>query len=222
MKNFFQICGLSLCCITISRAATTIYATNAVAGPNGFVEQIRVGDEPFVNGVVMSGTFTSTPLLGGGASLHDFGWTMFASEAFSNNAIAPGIFGSFAGAGQSPGMTGTLPTTPTGPFIGNDIYLVIALPSGEDYIIWNSGIKFAVEYPVIGGAAVSIHTRDATLLRGAMLPGENAGLGGPLAAFNGGTAIGSPETSAAIPEPSAAFLTALGALAMFRRRVRRS
>jgi hypothetical protein len=214
MKNTTLVCVLSLCWISISKSATTINATNAVPGATGFVNQIRLFGAPFVNGVIMSGTFTTTPSFSGGASLYELGWTMFASQAFSNNAIAPGIFGSFMGAGQSPGMTGTLPTTQTGPFIGNDIYLVIAYPWGGPYIIWNSGIKFSVEDTLLGGAPVSIQTRNATLVLGSMW-GNNTGLGGPLAGFNGDTAFD-------IPEPSAAFLGTLGALAMASRRARRS
>jgi hypothetical protein len=109
-------------------------------------------------------------------------------------------------------MTGNLPTTQTGPFIGNDIFLVIANPTNDDFIIWNTGFDFLVEDAVLGGAPVNIQTRNATLVRGQLVAGGNTGLGGPVAAFNGGTAV------TFIPEPSAARLGALGALGLLRRR----
>jgi len=212
MKNTLLLTLISLASVSLLQAATTINATNAVPGGTGFVTQVRFNGAPYTGATIMSGTFTSTPLGSGEITLASFGWTMFASQAFSNNAIAPGVFGALMAPGQTAGMTGLLPTTATGPFIGNNIFLVVANPTNNEFIIWDTGIDFAVEDALLGGAAVAAQTRNATLVRGALVPRGNSGLGGPIAAFNGGTAV------TFIPEPSAVLLSALGALALLRRR----
>ncbi len=212
MKKTIVVTLLAVSSAATLQAATTITALNAVGGTSGYVEQVRFNDAPYVASY-MIGTFTSTTGIGSGSiNLGDFGWTLFGSASFSSNAIAPGVFGAFMGAGQTAGVTGNLPTSVSGPFVGNNIFLVIANPTNDEFIIWDSGVKFAAEDAVLGGAPVSFATRNITLLRGQAVPAGNSGLGGPLATFNGGNAI------TFIPEPSTALLGALGALALLRRR----
>ena len=206
---------------SLVQAATTITATNAALGTSGFAQQVitAVDGSPFTTGTVMIGTFSSPTGLNttvGPISLATFGWTMFGSAPFSTNAAAPGIFGSVAGSGQVLSVTGTLPTTATGPFIGNNIYAVVANAAGNDFVVWNSGINFAVEDSVLGGAPISFQTRNVTLVRGIVDPNGNNGLTGALASRNGGAAV--TFGVEAIPEPSAALLGAIGALGLLRRR----
>ncbi len=196
-------------------AATVITAANAAGTASGFLQQVITGVDgaPF-QGTVLIGTFASPTGLGttaGPISLDTYGWSLFGSAAFSSSASYPGVFGAFGGQG----VTGNLPTTATGPLIGNDIYVVVGNQAGTDFIVWNSGQKFAVEDAVLGGAAVSIQTRNATLVRGIIDPNGNNGVtGAALSARNGEAAV----TFGVVPEPSSLLLGALGALGLLRRR----
>lgn len=203
-----------LASVVVASAATTITATNAASGTSGFLQQVIVAQDglPFV-GSVMIGTFTTTTNLGvaGEIDLADFGWTLFGSAPFSSNTAYKGVFGAFGGTG----VTGNLPTAAGGPFIGNNIFAVVANGAGE-YIIWDSGLKFAVEDAVLGGAAVSFQTRNATLIRGLVDPNGNNGITGTaLTARNGQAAV---AFLAPVPETSTSLLGALGALVLLRRR----
>jgi hypothetical protein len=99
--------------------------------------------------------------------------------------------------------------------VGTPIFAVVGNGAG-DFVIWDAGQTFAKEDALLGGAAVSFHVAETTLLRGISVPGGNTGLGGPLAAFNGGDAI----TFGAIPEPSVSLLGALAGLGLMIRRKR--
>lgn len=205
---------IAVACATTIHAATSIHATNSRGGD--FTHQVVLPDgTPFVNGTVMIGTFTTTPDNGPIPS-DMWEWKEFGSVAFSSNAIAPGVFGAFGGHG----VTGELPMTPSGPFVGNSIYAMVANPDASDFIIWKSGLSFQVEYELLGGAPLSFLTNQAELVRGIVLQGGNKGLGGPLAGFNGQDAITFITNSSTniVPEPSVAMLGALGILALFRRR----
>lgn len=197
---------------TMAHGATTVTAFNAAGGAAGFVQQVQFQGAPYTGASIMVGTFSNTSGLGEGSiSLAAQGWSAFGTAPFSTNAIAPGVFGAFGAAGQALSVTDTLPTTASGPFIGNNIFLVIANPTSTDFIIWDSGAQFATEDALLGGVPVSVQTRNATLVRG-LESGENTGLGGPLGAFNGQTAV------TFIPEPSTALLGLIGALGLLRRR----
>ena len=220
MKNTLISAAIGLSFFQLAQAATTITATNAAAGTTGFAQQVISGVDgtAFTAGTIMIGTFSTPAGLGttqGPISLATFGWTLFGTAAFSTSATAPGIFGSFAGAGQTQlGVVGNLPTTATGPFIGNNIFAVVANSLNNDFVVWNSGVNFVVEDAVLGGTPVSFQTRNVTLVRGIVDPNGNVGLTGALAARNGAPAV----TFGAVPEPSAALLGAIGALGLLRRR----
>jgi len=214
MKNTIIGLLVSVASVSLSHAATLITAFNAAGG--SWAQQVLLSTgspgTPYTAGQVMIGTFTTTTGLGsasGPINLANYGWSELGATAFSALAGDKGIFGTLGGTG----VTGTLPTTVTGPFIGNDIFAVVANPAGDNYIIWDSGIKFAVEQAGIGGAAVSFATRDSTLVRGALVPLGNTGLTGALAGQNG---VGNAVTF--VPESSTALLGALGGLLLLRRR----
>lgn len=220
MKKTIISALLGFASFQVAQGATTITATNAALGTTGFAQQVitAVNGTAFTGGSVLIGTFSTPAGLGttvGPISLETFGWTLFGSAPFSTNAAAPGIFGSVAGAGQTQlGVVGNLPTTVTGPFIGNNIYAVVANAAGNDFVVWNSGINFAVEDAVLGGSPISFQTRNVTLTRGIVDPDGNIGLTGALVSRNGQAAV----TFGVIPEPSAALLGAIGALGLLRRR----
>lgn len=217
MKNTIISALMALASLPLLHGATTITATNAASGvdPTGFLQQVITGVDgtPFV-GTVLIGTFSTPAGLGtttGPISLANYGWTQFGSAAFSSSASYPGVFGAFGGTG----VTGTLPTTATGALVGNNIYAVVGNAAGTDFIVWNSGLNFAAEDAVLGGAAVGFQTRNATLVRGIVDPNGNNGItGAALSARNGQAAV----TFGVVPEPSAALLGAIGALGLLRRR----
>lgn len=202
---------VALFAIPVANAATTITAANAALGTTGFAQQVLLNGAPFASGTIQIGTFNTALDLGSGATdvsdLGALGWTLFASADFNASASYPGIFGALGASGA----TGTLPESETGPLVGNPIFAIISNGAGE-LIIWNSGQNFAAEVPGLGGAAVSFLTKDVQLVRGAIVPGGNTGLAGPLAARNGQDAV------TFIPEPSAALLGVFGMLGLLRRR----
>lgn len=201
--------------ISGANAATTITGASysLAAGTDGFATQVVVGPAltPYTAGTVMYGTFSTTAGLGtaaGGANfLSNFGWTLFASTPFNTSVNQPGLFG-------ATGATGTLPTSGSSALVGNDIYAVVANAAGTEFIIWNSGQKFAYEVEGVGGAAVGFQTRNVALIRGTLVPGGNNGLGGAL------NTNGRNDEAAVtfIPEPSVALLGLLGVLGFLKRR----
>ena len=154
MKNTLFKTIIFLASLSASKGATTITATNAASTATGFLQQIitAVDGSPFV-GTIRIGTFSTPSGLSttqGPIALADFGWSQFGSAAFSTSTSYPGVFGAFGGAG----VTGTLPTTVSGPLVGNRIYAVIGNTAGTDFIVWNSGVNFAPEDATLGGPAV--------------------------------------------------------------------
>ena len=213
MKNKilnFSILALGL--LSNAKGATAITAANYTLTTPQFAEQIltdSVTKTPFV-GNLLIGTFTSTTGLGTQpvVSLASFGWTLFGSTPFNTSTNQKGLFG-------ATGVTGTLPETATGAFIGNNIFAVVANAAGTDFIIWNSGIKFQSELAGVGGTGASFLTKDVTLVRGQVVTAGNNLLAGAIASQNGKNAL---TFGAAVPEPSSALLAAFGGIALLRRR----
>lgn len=214
LNKYITSASLALVSISSINAATTIAPANAVGGSAGFVQQVLIDTIPYTGGTFKVGTFATTSGLSGEGpiNLSDFGWSIFGEQSFSSSPIAPGVFGAFVAAGQTATITGDLPTTATGPFIGNNIFVLVENTDSSEFIIWDSGQQFQVEDALLGGAKVSVLTEDSTLLRGAVVVGGNTGLGGPLAVFNGRDAV------TFVPEPSSALLACVGALFLVRRK----
>jgi hypothetical protein len=212
MKTRILAITCAIATIGIVNAATTITGISYILGTSGYATQVHttpVSDTPYV-GTYMIGTFTNTTGLGtavGSINLADFGWSLFASANMDTTASRQGLFG-------ANGATGTLPTTSGGPFIGRDIFIVIANAGNTDYIVWESSQQFATEVEGVGGAAVNIFTNASTLLRGVVIEDGNIGLTGAASSFNGQDAV----TFGPIPETSTSLLGAIGALALLRRR----
>ena len=123
----------------------------------------------------------------------------------------PGVFGAAGGAV----VTANLPTTVTGPFVGNPMFVIVGnaptLAGSTDFIVTNSGVNFTQEVEGVGGN-ISALFKNGTVLRG--IGTTVNGGSGPTAGQNGQPGI----TFGVIPEPSAALLGALGALGLLRRR----
>lgn len=198
----------------LANAATTITAANYILS-SGYATQVVTSTSnttPFI-GTLMIGTFSTPAGLGtteGPISLNTYGWTMFASTPFNVSTNQPGLFG-------ATGSTGTLPTAPGGPFIGNTIFMVVANAANNDFIVWQTPSSFVVEDPTLGGTPVTVRTNTSTLLRGNVVTGGNNGLAGAAGAYNGQNAV-TFGAAAPIPETSTTLLGALGALALLRRR----
>lgn len=213
MKNkFFKFSILALGLLSCAKAATTITAANYTLATPQFAEQIltdSVTKTPFV-GTLLIGTFTDTTGIGTQPviSLASFGWTLFGSTPFNTSANQKGLFG-------STGVTGTLPETATGAFIGNNIFAVVANAAGTDFIIWNSGIKFQTELAGVGGTGASFLTKDVSLVRGQIVTAGNNLLAGAISSQNGKDGL---TFGAAVPETSSVLLAALGGIALLRRR----
>lgn len=212
MKNkvlFFSLIALSA--LPSAYAATTITAANYTLSTPQFAQQVvtdSVTKTPLV-GTLLIGTFTTTTGLGtdSAITLGNFGWSLFGSTPFNTSANQKGLFG-------STGVTGTLPESVSGPFVGNNIFAVIANAAGTDFIIWDSGVKFQTELAGVGGTGASFLTKDVTLTRGLVVTGGNNLLAGAIAGQNGRDAV----TFGVVPEPSAVLLGAIGAFGLLRRR----
>lgn len=213
MKNkFLNFSILALGLFSNAKATTTITAANYTLATPQFAEQIltdSVTKTPFV-GTLLVGTFTNTTGIGTQPviSLASFGWTLFGSTPFNTSANQKGLFG-------ATGVTGTLPETATGAFIGNNIFAVVANAAGTDFIIWNSGIKFQAELAGVGGTGASFLTKDVTLVRGQVVTAGNNLLAGAIASQNGKNGL---TFGVAVPETSSALLGALGCVVLLRRR----
>jgi hypothetical protein len=219
IKNKLFGAVLAICMCNSIQAATTIGAFNYTTGTAGARQVLTsaVDSTPFV-GTYRIGTF-STPLgigsvASGSFALANFGWTEFGSAAFNTSTNQRGLFGTTT-------VTATLPNTgePNGPFIGNNIYVVVLNAAGNDAIIWRSTSLFANETAGIGGPTVSINAMTTPLERGILLPDAVNGLLAGNAISNG---VGSTAVTfgpiAAIPETSTSLLGAIAALALLRRR----
>jgi hypothetical protein len=216
-RNIFSV-FIAIACMSVANAATTIQGFNYSLTAPAFAQQVVASPAvhtPFV-GTVMYGTFTTTTGLGsasnGTVNLATYGWTMFASTPFNVSANQPGLFGATFASGTLPNVGSA-----AGAFVGKNIFAVVANAANNDYVIWDSGKLFAYEVAGVGGAAVSFGTNavTTTLVRGQVVVGGNNGLAGAISAQNGKDAI---TFGAAVPEPSAALLGALGALGLLRRR----
>jgi hypothetical protein len=211
MKKTIFSALIGIASMSVTNAVTTIQGFNFKSTTPQFAQQVitdAVLKTPYV-GTVMYGSFTTTTGIGGAqtVNLGDYGWTMYASTPFNTSTNQKGLFGTtFA--------SGTLPTTSTGPFIGRNIFAVVANAANNDYIIWDSNKLFVTEVEGLGGPAVSFATNAPTtmLMRGQVVPGGNNGLVGAIAPMNGQDAI------TFVPEPSAALLGSLGVLGLLRRR----
>lgn len=167
------------------------------------------------NGAVYSGGSWGVGVFNPGTDFSGSAASILAAFNQAGNTAAFSSFAGVFGAAGGPVVTANLPTTATGPFVGNPMFVIVGnaatLTASTDFIVSNSGVNFAAEVEGVGGTTSALF-KDGTILRG--ITTTVSGGAGPTASQNGQPGV----TFGVIPEPSAALLGALGALGLLRRR----
>lgn len=204
MKRNIVITALAICSLASSNAAS-ISVVNLVGGgpdPLFFTTFVDVdGTSRLDIGIFALGTFiveppTAADILG---NFSQAGTFTFGTANFSDTVV-------------------TDPLTAGDGFVGSTVYAVVGngttLANSTGLAVWkatsnDAGNTFTADNPVGGPDLVTILDTKGDLIVGSLLPTYDAGFGiGQRPAFQ----------LAAIPEPSTLLLSALGILALLRRK----
>ncbi len=205
MKKLLQVSSILAVCVSFSQAATSITIANL--GERSLLVTDRTG-QVYSGGSWAVGVFSDGVDFAGTPQSIYSAWVQAGNTAAFNPTF-PGVFGA-AGAET---VSVDLPTTVTGSFVGNDMFIMIGdaatLETSTEFIVADTGIQFQPEVEGVGGTSSALFA-DATILRGDST--IVSGAAGPTDPQNGEPGI------TFIPEPSVALLGAFGILGLLRRR----
>lgn len=208
MKFILKLSLLFLGFSAVSSAASISLANfDGTSDPVILNPIINSGGVALTTGIVVVGTFTAEPT----APSDVLGATFVRAGS--------GSLG-FLGSGYFQGTINTPTLTAGDAFVGNSVYVVLGngttLLNSTEFAVWkaitnSAGNLFTADNPTGGPSSVTVFNSVGNVLVGSKVPSFNSGGTGLLPAIQ-------LAPLAAIPEPSALLLSALGALALLRRK----